>query len=853
MKKNGKGWGLLLGLLVWTGETLPAQNITGVDQSALAGERVECRVPGHKVDRGGWIVNPVPHEMTFGEGALDFSKGFRLDDRRGCFADAADFLPRSKRGAKVTVDFGPRVAAACGAKERPGAYVLRIDGRGVVVTGYDERGAFYGLQTLRQLLESPAARLGTLPFVTVSDWPDMPYRGVVEGFYGTPWSQEVRLSLIDFYGKFKMNRYVYGPKDDPYHRHPSWREPYPAKEAENIRLLVDACRRNRVDFVWAVHPGADIRWNETDYKALYDKFDHMYELGVRAFAIFFDDLFGDEDGRDPRKQAELLNRLTAEFVKTKGDVAPLVVCPTDYNKSWANPTPEGNLAIYGRELDPSVDIFWTGDRVLGDLTASTTEWVSSRIARPAYFWWNFPVTDYQRSVLLMGPAYGLDTSLTDGDVRGIACNPMEHGEASKVALYGVADYTWNTAAYNPLDNWERGLKELMPGAAEAFRTFAIHSCDADRGYRREESWETPSARLDAWSEEDARKLWEEFDRVERAPAAIEAGCGNPALLKELRPWLAEFTKLGTRGKRALALARLYRNGWTDDDFRSAYVRNLMTPAERQAFEEHRSGTTLLHPVYEELMAAMSDGLHEPSLRNMRAVGSFANVQGRTAWLDAGAMFDNDTTTYYSSRISQKAGDWLGVDLGRVEPVREITILQGRHSQGDCDFFDRATVECSPDGERWTPLTGELTNRYRIHWTGDPVEARYVRLKRGESPRNNHLTVRVFEVNGSLPDFVIGTEGVRTAASAFDGRLSTTCLVQGALRLRVPAEVAGWTVMNRPNGAAPARFGQYDAAGNLLSEVVLDDPCRRIARTGGVAEVRIEGETELFEIIPHPAE
>ena len=212
-------------------------------------------------------------------------------------------------------------------RERPGAYVLRIDARGVVVTGYDERGAFYGLQTLRQLLESPAAQQGALCFVTVSDWPDMPYRGVVEGFYGTPWSQEVRLSLIDFYGKFKMNRYVYGPKDDPYHRH-DWRKPYPEKEAENIRLLVDACRRNRVDFVWAVHPGADIRWNETDYKALCDKFDHMYDLGVRAFAIFFDDLFGDEDGRDPRKQAELLNRLTAEFVKAKGDVAPLVVCPT---------------------------------------------------------------------------------------------------------------------------------------------------------------------------------------------------------------------------------------------------------------------------------------------------------------------------------------------------------------------------------------------------------------------------------------------------------------------------------------------------------------------------------------------
>lgn len=35
------------------------------------------------------------------------------------------------------------------------------------------------------------------------------------------------------------------------------------------------------------------------------------------------------------------------------------------------------------------------------------------------------------------------------------------GEASKLALYGVADYTWNIAAYNPIDNWERGLGELM--------------------------------------------------------------------------------------------------------------------------------------------------------------------------------------------------------------------------------------------------------------------------------------------------------------------------------------------------------------------------------------------------------
>lgn len=846
------GWRLwpLLGLFACAGETLSAQNITGVDQSELAGERVECRIPGMKLDHGGIVVNPTPHEMAVGEGRLDVSKGFVLRDRRGRFADAADFLPPAKRGGvPVTVDFGPKAAAARGAEERTGAYVLKVDGRGVVVTGYDERGAFYGLQTLRQLLESPAAQEGMLPFVTVSDWPDMPYRGVVEGFYGNPWSQEVRLSLIDFYGKFKMNRYVYGPKDDPYHRHPNWRLPYPEKEAENIRLLVEACRRNRVDFVWAIHPGADMRWNEEDYKALCDKFEHMYGLGVRAFSIFFDDLFGQEEGRDPRKQVALLNRLTEEFVKAKGDVAPLVLCPTEYNQSWADPSPEGSLAIYGRELDPSIDIFWTGNRVLGDLIPETIAWVDERIRRPAYFWWNFPVTDYQRSVLLMGPAYSLDATLTDKDLRGIACNPMEHGEASKLALYGVADYTWNTAAYNPLDNWERGLAELMPGAAEAFRTFAIHSCDADLGYRREESWETPTLRLDRWSERDAKALWEEFDRMSKAPEAIEKGCANPGLLRELRPWVAELGKLGVRGKRALALARLYREGWTDDDFRSAYVRNLMTPAERAAHSAHRCGTVKMQPLYEELMAEMVSGLDEAWLSNRRGIGSFANV----ASIESSAMFDRDSTTYYSSRISQKAGDWVGVDLGSVKTVGRVLILQGRNPTGDCDFFDRASVECSLDGEQWTALTGELSDRYHIEWEGQPVEARYVRLKRGESSRRNHLTIRSFDVECvSDVAFPVEAEGARAPLSAFDRLLATTCTLHGTLRFGIPEGSKGCAVLSREpaDGKEAARFRQYDSAGRLLAEAAVDTPYLRIVWAAGAVEARIEGDAELFEIIPH---
>ena len=78
-----------------------------------------------------------------------------------------------------------------------------------MITGYNERGAFYGLQTLRQILASPACKGGDLPMMVINDYPSMKYRGVVEGFYGTPWSHQVRMSLLDFYGQNKLNEYLY--------------------------------------------------------------------------------------------------------------------------------------------------------------------------------------------------------------------------------------------------------------------------------------------------------------------------------------------------------------------------------------------------------------------------------------------------------------------------------------------------------------------------------------------------------------------------------------------------------------------------------------------------------------------
>lgn len=818
--------------------------VTAACLRSEAGE-TPCDVP---------VVNPTPHEVVMlpEEGTVDVSAGVRVMDKSGLFREAAGFLPAGdKKAVGLTVDFGEKKAVRAGVRAVSGAYLLAIGSKEISVLGYDERGVFYGLQTLRQIVAQ--AESGLLPCVRVNDWPDLPSRGVVEGFYGTPWSHQARLSLIDFYGRYKMNTYIYGPKDDPYHSSPDWRKPYPEDEAADIKELVEACRANYVDFVWAIHPGQDIKWNEEDYAALVAKFEDMYALGVRAFAIFFDDISG--DGANPYRQVELLNRLGEEFVKVKGDVAPLIICPTDYNRSWANPTERGSLAVYGRELDPSVRVFWTGDYVCSDLTPATLEWVGSRIQRPALYWWNFPVTDYCRHIVMQGPVYGLDQTLTAENLCGFVSNPMEHAEASKLALYGVADYTWNIEDYDPLANWERGLGVLAgEDAGEAYRTFAIHSCDTESGYRRDESWETEVFDFDDYTQQQYDALLEEFRRVEAAPEEMAENCSNEALMRELSPWLEEFGKLGARGVRTLELIKVFESG-DDAAFWSAYTANLMSPEEKAAYEAHKSGSMKLNPFCERAMDGMAAEFYRRvagrSPYSYTAIGSFAN----SGTVSGKLMFDDDSTTFYTSAYAQQTDDWIGVDLGLVRGLREIEILQGRNSVDDVDYFDRTVLEASKDGQIWFPVTTDtLERQYIIRWQGRGVDARYVRLRKIESDKTNWAAVRTFSVNPVRPDslgFDMQAPDRDRAVYAFDNNPYTYYTLDGDLSFGIIREDSTGTdvekvLLLRPRSEVTVT--QYAADGSVAGRLSTEEPYCRLTLSPDAVRVRIEGDTDIFEIL-----
>lgn len=514
-----------------------------------------------------------------------------------------------------------------------GSYDLKVDKDTAFITAHDSVGVYYACQTLSQLFHEEF-----ISSVTIYDFPTIKYRGVVEGFYGTPWTTADRISQLKFYGTIKANTYIYGPKDDPFHSSPHWRKPYPPDEARDIKQLVDIAQAHFVHFVWAIHPGKDIQWTQEDRMNVLRKFEAMYELGVRAFAVFFDDISG--EGTDAHKQAALMNFLTEEFVEAKGDVIPLFLCPTEYTKSWADPGPDGYLSILGRELDPSIQIMWTGDHVVSDITMETLKWVMKRIQRPALVWWNFPVSDYVKDHLLLGPAEGLEKGIDSRLMAGILSNPMEHAEASKPAIFGLANYAWNTKDYRPIHSWKQSIDLRFPHSAKAYKLFAENNCDPGKSwssYTREESWEI-SPYLDSLSKAiytGAEKsavldiVENYFENIRDAASIIRQANDKPVLIKELSPWLNSFTRLGERG---LFQLHLYEKQKESNNVKWTWIIKHASGYLQNAEKDSIPGTDMVAVTGTKVLSPFLDSLQAENNRNFinRLTGNKEEISKKIA-------------------------------------------------------------------------------------------------------------------------------------------------------------------------------------------------------------------------------
>lgn len=615
------------------------------------------------------LVNPIPQKVTITskagtEAVFDAPEAWHIvcdKSRQGSIALGAldEAAPKSDAKARFTLRLGlvgdktvSKVKRQVPTGEE--AYYLSADRGGVTIAANTDRGLYYGVQTLLGMISQ-----GKLEACTISDWPDVKHRGVVEGFYGTPWSHEHRLRQLDFYGRHKMNVYIYGPKDDPYHRD-HWRDPYPEAEAARIQQLVERAKARGVHFYWAIHPGIDIKWTDADRDALVSKLEKMYALGVRAFAVFFDDIWG--EGTKADKQAALLNYVDDNFIAKKPDVAPLIMCPTEYNRSWASD--KGSyLRTLGTQMNKDVEIMWTGNTVVHCIDKESMDWINQRIDRKGYIWWNFPVSDYVRDRILLGPTYGNGLDIAS-DISGFVSNPMQHAEASKIALYGVADYTWNMRAYDYRKDWEAALAEILPDEKEALRTFALYNKALGpngHGFAREEGDELKDLAAKAVTL-DAAVLTELDGKCRQLAASADillANKTNPWLIKELRPWLLQGKNVAAFGEAVLSMATA-----GDADFMTYYkqARSLR----QQMFELENSDVR--HPFQPGIKLAT--GVLLPTLDNVftQSVDRY-NKAHQTA-LERVAEYNPFTLTATVGQLAHQPVSLNGQEVS-IRPLLEV--------------------------------------------------------------------------------------------------------------------------------------------------------------------------------------
>ncbi|MER6670718.1 beta-N-acetylglucosaminidase domain-containing protein [Amycolatopsis japonica] len=667
----------------------------------------------------------------------------------------------------------------------PGGYVLAADRGVVALSGVDTSGTFYAAQSFRQLFAS-----GKSGAFGIRDWPAAPLRGVIEGFYGAPWSHADRLAQLDFYGRTKQNMYVYSPKDDPFLR-ARWRDQYPPEQLALLSQLVSRADANHVEFTYALSPGLSVCYSsDADKTALVTKFQSLWDIGVRSFAIPLDDIsytrwncdadaakFGTGGAAAGAAQSFLLNRVQQDFIATHPGVERLQTVPTEYYDLADSPY----KTALRTQLDKAVIVEWTGVGVIaGQITEKQARQAKEVFGHDILIWDNYPVNDYITERLLLGPYIGREPGVAKY-LSGITANPMVQAEASKIAEFTSGDFLWNPDRYDPDKSWLAAIADLGGPATPAMKVFAENNYSSllVRLETGKPDLDSPVLRpllATFWSALEKKDPWDAAAKLDHyltsmasAPEDLRRGmASNPKFLAEVGPWLDQVGLYGQAGRHAvrMLLAQVDGDGakaWAERGELVAALKRaqaIRVPTSRGP-RNPSTCTGVCVPFLDSALATADRWFGLPGIRPRptTSLGTYTdNVPAR--------MVDGDPETYYWSDWAPAVGATIGVDLGSAQRVSHVDILMGKPASPD-DYVRAGVLEYSADGTRWTTVKTVTEPVISADLPGGAV-ARFVRV-RTTGAQAFWVVVREFTV--STPDSpkytVTGTPAGPNLAAAAD--------------------------------------------------------------------------------------
>ena len=289
-----------------------------------------------------------------------------------------------------------------------------------------------------------------------------PPLGIIEGYYGRPWSWDMREDQARFFAAHGHRSYIYAPKADKRLRK-QWREDHPQDEADRLARMAKLCAELGMGFGVGLSPYEAYRdFGEETKDALARKVAFFDDLGCTELAILFDDMKGDQPDL-----ADVQVRM-AHFVAEHSRAKRLIVCPTVYTDDAMlvrgyGPFPPTYLDELGKGLDPKIEIYWTGEEVCSrEYRPGHLREVSERLRRKPTLWDNYPVNDgVGMSPYLYLRAFTGRPASIGPHIASHMVNPCLQPVLFRIPALTLGESYAKGDAYEYVRAWDRAAEEVL--------------------------------------------------------------------------------------------------------------------------------------------------------------------------------------------------------------------------------------------------------------------------------------------------------------------------------------------------------------------------------------------------------
>lgn len=756
-------------------------------------------------------IHPIVHDIDYGDELVKLPKKIQLnlssEIDNYTKKEAYDVLSLKNVRASTKADYADfelRLSVNQDSQNehfnKLDAYTLEITNEYISIVGKDDRSCFYGLQSLREIFNQSDDEIREL---TISDYSNSQYRGVIEGLYGVTYNNFEIKDMIEFMSYYKANTFFYGPRHDAYFR-TAWREMLPDDEVVMLKEIADYSKERKVDFYFGCNPVETKSMSMSNYnediKIFFARFEQAYNVGIRNFFISCDDVDG--ASVDVELQIRFMNDLVA-WTEEKGDCGRVVLTPSCYcgSSDEVLGVNSGYLDKLNGRLSDKIDVFWTGKMITSSISTGDFDTFYRLVGRKPIFWLNWPVNDYAPTKLIMSKGEMLDVTYEDEDAPflGVISNPQILPYPSNLAIYQCLDYAWNYRDFNLNNVYNSSFERMEKNEPLALKKVCSYLANANKYLENRYFEESPELKVlineynrlkeNGSSLVEIKKLIvKELNSTMTAVDKLINNAENRNLIKQLMPYILAVKDTCVATIEYLNLEDLVKTGTTDQVIESL---NKATEAYNH-IKENKSVVldyvkcnedplpvdvcnAVLTPFLNELIESVD---YEARLISGLPTGiiyrGFNGIYSGTF----DDMFDNDESTYLWLDGDCVNKSYLQIDLEEVTEITSLKVVY-RDKHGESCYFPN--VEISNDGRTYTNIANVNSNLLELDLRDNPVETRFIRLG-NFTGRTMPFWVSIAEIDMNyIPMDEVkvtysGIDGIYSGSTSdmFDGNPSTYC-------------------------------------------------------------------------------